>query len=323
MKTSTVLDGAIIKKENKLLKNKPLVGLIIFGVIVSILNPRFLSTANLLNILRQTSINAIIAAGMTFVILTGGIDLSVGSILAICGAVSASMLAAGVNGYIVLIITIILGTILGAISGSFISYGKLQAFITTLVAMTLLRGATLVFTDGKPISMGFGDNALLFDTIGGGYFFGIPVPIYIMIAVFAVCNYVLKNTKFGRYVFAVGGNEEATKLSGINVEKLKVKVYAISGGLAALAGIIITSRLGSAQPTAGTGYELDAIAAVVLGGTSLSGGIGSISGTITGALIIGVLGNALNLLDVSSYYQMMIKAIVILAAVLIDRKTHK
>ncbi|WP_051251569.1 ribose ABC transporter permease [Psychrilyobacter atlanticus] len=323
MKTSTVLDGAIIKKENKLLKNKPLVGLIIFGVIVSILNPRFLSTANLLNILRQTSINAIIAAGMTFVILTGGIDLSVGSILAICGAVSASMLAGGVNGYIVLIITIILGTILGAISGSFISYGKLQAFITTLVAMTLLRGATLVFTDGKPISMGFGDNALLFDTIGGGYFFGIPVPIYIMIAVFAVCNYVLKNTKFGRYVFAVGGNEEATKLSGINVEKLKVKVYAISGGLAALAGIIITSRLGSAQPTAGTGYELDAIAAVVLGGTSLSGGIGSISGTITGALIIGVLGNALNLLDVSSYYQMMIKAIVILAAVLIDRKTHK
>ena len=323
MKTSAALNGTTIKKENKLLKNKPLIGLIIFGVIVSILNPRFLSTANLLNILRQTSINAIIAAGMTFVILTGGIDLSVGSILAICGAVSASMLAGGVNGYIVLIVTIILGTILGAVSGSFISYGKLQAFITTLVAMTLLRGATLVFTDGKPISMGFGENAELFDTIGGGYFFGVPVPIYIMVVVFAVCNYVLKNTKFGRYVFAVGGNEEATKLSGINVEKLKVKVYAISGGLAALAGIIITSRLGSAQPTAGTGYELDAIAAVVLGGTSLSGGIGSISGTITGALIIGVLGNALNLLDVSSYYQMMIKALVILAAVLIDRKTHK
>jgi len=323
MKTNAALNSTTTKKENNLLKNKPLIGLIIFGVIVSILNPRFLSTANLLNILRQTSINAIIAAGMTFVILTGGIDLSVGSILAICGAVSASMLAGGVNGYIVLIVTIILGTILGAISGSFISYGKLQAFITTLVAMTLLRGATLVFTDGKPISMGFGDNAMLFDTIGGGYFFGIPVPIYIMVAVFAVCNYVLKNTKFGRYVFAVGGNEEATKLSGINVEKLKVKVYAISGGLAALAGIIITSRLGSAQPTAGTGYELDAIAAVVLGGTSLSGGVGSISGTITGALIIGVLGNALNLLDVSSYYQMMIKALVILAAVLIDRKTHK
>lgn len=323
MKTSTVQKKTRMKKENKFLKNKPLIGLIIFGVIVSILNPRFLSSANLLNILRQTSINAIIAAGMTFVILTGGIDLSVGSILAICGAVSASMLAGGVNGYIVLIVTLILGTILGAISGSFISYGKLQAFITTLVAMTLLRGATLVFTNGKPISMGFGDNAMLFDTIGGGYLFGIPVPIYIMVVVFVICNYILKNTKFGRYVFAVGGNEEATKLSGINVEKLKVKVYAISGGLAALAGIIITSRLGSAQPTAGTGYELDAIAAVVLGGTSLSGGVGSISGTITGALIIGVLGNALNLLDVSSYYQMMIKALVILAAVLIDRKTNK
>lgn len=323
MKTSAVQKKTMMKEENKFLKNKPLMGLIIFGVIVSILNPRFLSSANLLNILRQTSINAIIAAGMTFVILTGGIDLSVGSILAICGAVSASMLAGGVNGYIVLIVTLILGTILGAISGSFISYGKLQAFITTLVAMTLLRGATLVFTNGKPISMGFGDNAMLFDTIGGGYLLGIPVPIYIMVVVFVICNYILKNTKFGRYVFAVGGNEEATKLSGINVEKLKVKVYAISGGLAALAGIIITSRLGSAQPTAGTGYELDAIAAVVLGGTSLSGGVGSISGTITGALIIGVLGNALNLLDVSSYYQMMIKALVILAAVLIDRKTNK
>lgn len=323
MKTSAVQKKTMMKEENKFLKNKPLMGLIIFGVIVSILNPRFLSSANLLNILRQTSINAIIAAGMTFVILTGGIDLSVGSILAICGAVSASMLAGGVNGYIVLIVTLILGTILGAISGSFISYGKLQAFITTLVAMTLLRGATLVFTNGKPISMGFGDNAMLFDTIGGGYLLGIPVPIYIMVVVFVICNYILKNTKFGRYVFAVGGNEEATKLSGINVEKLKVKVYAISGGLAALAGIIITSRLGSAQPTAGTGYELDAIAAVVLGGTSLSGGVGSISGTVTGALIIGVLGNALNLLDVSSYYQMMIKALVILAAVLIDRKTNK
>ena len=322
MKTNAMSKG-IEKKENRLLKNKPLIGLIIFGIIVSILNPRFLSIANLLNILRQTSINAIIASGMTFVILTGGIDLSVGSILAICGAVSASMLASGVNGYIVFAVTLILGAILGGISGTFISYGKLQAFITTLVAMTLLRGATLVFTDGKPISMGFGDNAILFDTIGGGYFLGVPIPVYIMILVFVVCNYILKNTKFGRYVFAVGGNEEATKLSGIDVDKLKVKVYAISGGLAALAGIIITSRLGSAQPTAGTGYELDAIAAVVLGGTSLSGGVGSISGTITGALIIGVLGNALNLLDVSSYYQMMIKALVILAAVLIDRKTNK
>jgi ribose transport system permease protein len=311
------------KKENKFLKNKPLIGLVIFALIVSVLNPRFLSTANLLNILRQTSINAIIAAGMTFVILTGGIDLSVGSILAICGAVSASMLAGGINGYLVLVFTIILGIILGAISGGFISYGKLQAFITTLVTMTLLRGATLVFTDGKPISMGFGDNALLFDTIGGGYFLGVPVPVYIMIVVFIGCGYILKNTKFGRYVYAIGGNEEATKLSGIDVDRLKVKVYAISGGLSALAGIIITSRLGSAQPTAGTGYELDAIAAVVLGGTSLSGGVGSIGGTITGALIIGVLGNALNLLDVSSYYQMMIKAVVILAAVLIDRKANK
>lgn len=323
MKTNLIFNCLVQKKRNKLLKNKPLFGLIIFGIMVSILNPRFLSIANLLNILKQTSINSIIAAGMTFVILTGGIDLSVGSILAFCGAFASSMLANGINGYVVLILTILLGSILGAISGSFISYAKLQAFITTLVSMTLLRGATLVFTDGKPISMGFGENALLFDFIGGGSFLGIPVPIYIMILVFSICFYILKNTKFGRYVFATGGNEEATKLSGINVEKIKIKVYAISGGLSALAGIILTSRLGSAQPTAGAGYELDAIAAVVLGGTSLSGGVGSISGTITGALIIGVLGNALNLLDVSSYYQMMIKAVVILVAVLIDKKTNK
>ncbi len=312
----------IEKKENILLRNKPLIGLIGFALIVFILNPRFLSITNVLNILRQTSINAIIAAGMTFVILTSGIDLSVGSILAFCGVIAANMLAKGINGYIVFTVAMIVGGVLGSINGVFISYGKLQAFITTLVAMTFLRGATLVYTNGKPISMGFGENAALFDIIGGGNILGIPVPIYIMTIVFLLCDYTLKNTKFGRYVFAVGGNEEATRLSGINVDILKIKVYTIGGVLAALSGIIITSRLGSAQPTAGTGYELDAIAAVVLGGTSLSGGIGSIGGTITGALIIGVLGNALNLLDVSSYYQMMIKAMVILIAVLIDRKVN-
>jgi len=205
----------------------------------------------------------------------------------------------------------------------FISYGKLQAFITTLVTMTLMRGATLVFTDGKPISIGFGDNTSLFGSIGAGNILGIPTPIYIMAVVYGVSYYVLNHTKFGRYVYAVGGNEEATKLSGINVDKVKTKVYAISGVLSALAGIVVTARLFSAQPTAGSGYELDAIAAVVLGGTSLAGGIGRITGTITGALIIGVLGNALNLLNVSSYYQLMIKALVILAAVLMDRKSKK
>ena len=305
----------------KIWSNKPLIGLIIFAVIVSILNPRFLTHANILNVLRQTSINSIIAIGMTLVILTGGIDLSVGSILAFCGAVMASLLNAGYNPLLAFVITLALGLIFGFVNGFLVSKMKLQAFIVTLVTMTFLRGATLVFTEGKPITVD--DGGILFENIGGGYLFDIPIPIYIMVALFILGHYLLMHTKFGRYTYAIGGNEEATKLSGINVDKVKMWVYGLCGMLSALAGIILTSRLYSAQPTAGSGYELDAIAAVVLGGTSLAGGVGRITGTALGALIIGVLGNALNLLNVSSYYQMMIKAVVILIAVLIDRKSNK
>ena len=305
----------------KIWSNKPLIGLIIFAVIVSVLNPRFLTHANILNVLRQTSINSIIAIGMTLVILTGGIDLSVGSILAFCGAVMASLLNAGHNPILAFIVTLALGLVFGFFNGFLVSKMKLQAFIVTLVTMTFLRGATLVFTEGKPITVD--DGGLLFENIGGGFLFDIPIPIYIMIALFVAGHYLLMHTKFGRYTYAIGGNEEATKLSGINVDKVKMWVYGLCGMLSALAGVILTSRLYSAQPTAGSGYELDAIAAVVLGGTSLAGGVGRVTGTALGALIIGVLGNALNLLNVSSYYQMMIKAIVILIAVLIDRKSNK
>lgn len=305
----------------KIWSNKPLIGLIIFAVIVSVLNPRFLTHANILNVLRQTSINSIIAIGMTLVILTGGIDLSVGSILAFCGAVMASLLNAGHNPILAFIVTLALGLVFGFFNGFLVSKMKLQAFIVTLVTMTFLRGATLVFTEGKPITVD--DGGLLFENIGGGYLFDIPIPIYIMIALFVAGHYLIMHTKFGRYTYAIGGNEEATKLSGINVDKVKMWVYGLCGMLSALAGVILTSRLYSAQPTAGSGYELDAIAAVVLGGTSLAGGVGRVTGTALGALIIGVLGNALNLLNVSSYYQMMIKAIVILIAVLIDRKSNK
>ena len=305
----------------KIWSNKPLIGLIIFVIIVSALNPRFLTHANILNVLRQTSINSIIAIGMTLVILTGGIDLSVGSILAICGAVMASLLNAGHNPVLALIVTLILGLIFGFFNGFLVAKMKLQAFIVTLVTMTFLRGATLVFTEGKPITVD--DGGILFENIGGGYLFNIPIPIYIMVALFIAGFYLLSHTKFGRYTYAIGGNEEATKLSGINVDRVKIWVYGLCGMLSALAGVILTSRLYSAQPTAGSGYELDAIAAVVLGGTSLAGGVGRITGTALGALIIGVLGNALNLLNVSSYYQMMIKALVILVAVLIDRKSNK
>ena len=305
----------------KILKNKPLIGLILFSAIVAVINPRFLSVANILNVFRQSSINAVIAIGMTFVILTGGIDLSVGSILAFCGAVSAAMLSSGMNPVLSLLVALVLGLFFGIVNGFLVSVMKLQAFIVTLVTMTFLRGATLVFTNGKPITVN--DGGALFENIGGGYLFNIPIPIYITLILFVAGHYILTNTRFGRYTYAIGGNEEATKLSGIKVNNIKIWIYGISGILSALAGIITTSRLFSAQPTAGTGYELDAIAAVVLGGTSLAGGVGKITGTALGVIIIGVLGNALNLLDVSSYYQMMIKAAVILIAVLIDKKSNK
>ncbi len=303
-----------------LIEQKSLIALLFLIVVVSFLNPNFFTVDNILNILRQTSVNAIIAVGMTLVILTAGIDLSVGSVLALCGAFAASLIAMEVPVLIAVPTALVAGAALGAISGIIIAKGKVQAFIATLVTMTLLRGVTMVYTEGRPISTGFTDTADAFAWFGTGYALGIPVPVWIMVVVFAAAWFLLNHTRFGRYVYALGGNESATRLSGINVDRVKIGVYAICGLLAALAGIIITSRLSSAQPTAGMGYELDAIAAVVLGGTSLMGGKGRIMGTLIGALIIGFLNNALNLLDVSSYYQMIAKAVVILLAVLVDNK---
>ena len=297
-----------------------IIGLIIFSVIIALMNDRFMTISNVMNILRQTSINSIIAAGMTFVILTGGIDLSVGSTLAISGAMAASLIGSGMNPVLAVIVALAIGAGVGMLNGFVISKGKLQPFIVTLATMTVFRGATLVFTDGKPISTGYEANAELYSQIGNGYIGAVPIPIIIMILVFAIGYYVLTGTTIGRYVYALGGNEEATKLSGVNTDRIKIFVYGMSGFFAALAGIIITARLSSAQPTAGQGYELDAIAAVVLGGTSLAGGLGSIMGTVVGALIIGILNNALNLMNVSSYYQLLAKGVVILIAVLIDRK---
>ncbi|MBD0785433.1 ribose ABC transporter permease [Vibrio sp. Y2-5] len=318
-KINSVSEKKWLSKE-WLIEQKSLIALLFLIMVVSFLNPNFFTMDNLMNILRQTSVNAIIAVGMTLVILTGGIDLSVGSVLALCGAFAASLIAIEVPVLIAVPTALIAGAALGAISGFVIAKGKVQAFIATLVTMTLLRGVTMVYTDGRPISTGFTDTADAFAWFGTGYMLGIPVPVWLMAIVFAAAWYLLNHTRFGRYVYASGGNESATRLSGINVDKVKIGVYSICGLLAALAGIIVTSRLSSAQPTAGMGYELDAIAAVVLGGTSLLGGRGKIMGTLIGALIIGFLNNALNLLDVSSYYQMIAKAVVILLAVLVDNK---
>lgn len=296
----------------------PLLGLIILIVIVSILNPSFLEPLNILNLLRQVSINALIAFGMTFVILTGGIDLSVGSILALSSAFVANMLVAGFDPILAIIIGCVLGGVMGMINGIMITKGKMAPFIATLATMTIFRGLTLVYTDGNPIT-GLGDS-MTFQLFGRGYQFGIPVPAITMIITFAVLWIVLHKTAFGRKTYAIGGNEKAAIVSGIKVSRVKIMIYSLAGLLSALAGAILTSRLNSAQPTAGTSYELDAIAAVVLGGTSLSGGRGRIVGTLIGALIIGTLNNGLNLLGVSSFYQMVVKGIVIVIAVLIDRK---
>lgn len=296
----------------------PFIGLILLIIVVSILNPSFLDLSNLLNLLRQISINGLIAFGMTFIILTGGIDLSVGSILALSSAFIALMITSGVDPIIALIIGVLIGFVLGAVNGLLVTKGNMAPFIATLATMTIFRGLTLVITDGNPIT-NLGDS-YLFQLFGKGYFIGIPVPAVTMIIVFVILLIILQKTTFGRHTYAIGGNEVAAKISGIKVNKIKILIYGISGLMSALAGGILTSRLNSAQPTAGTSYELDAIAAVVLGGTSLTGGKGRIVGTLICVLIIGVLNNGLNLLGVSSFYQQVVKGVVILIAVLIDRK---
>lgn len=296
----------------------PFIGLILLIVVISIMNSAFLDLSNLLNLLRQVSINGLIAFGITFVILTGGIDLSVGSILALSSAFTAILITSGLDPIVALIVGVLGGFLLGVFNGVLVTFGSMAPFIATLATMTIFRGLTLVVTDGNPIT-NLGDS-YMFQLFGKGYFFGIPVPAVTMIIVFIILAIILQKTTFGRHTYAIGGNEVASKISGIKVNRVKILIYGISGLMSALAGAILTSRLNSAQPTAGTSYELDAIAAVVLGGTSLTGGKGRIVGTFIGVLIIGVLNNGLNLLGVSSFYQQVVKGIVILIAVLIDRK---
>lgn len=300
-------------------KYKSLIGLVLLCIIITFVTPSFLTVANITNVFTQVSVNAIIAVGMTFVILTGGIDLSVGSTLAISGALGASIIKSTNNIFLAIIVAAIVGIVIGFVNGILIAKGKLQAFIVTLATMTIFRGATLVFTNGTPISK----LPESFLKIGNAKIGFIPVPVIITIVIAAISIYILSQTKFGRYLYALGGNEESAKLSGINTDKIKVLTYVVSGFVSAIAGVIITSRIGSASPNAGVGFELDAIAAVVIGGTSLAGGEGKISGTIIGALIIGVLNNGLNLMNVSPFYQSIVKGLVILIAVLLDKKSRK
>ena len=290
------------------------------GFTMTVLSPSFFTTTNLLNVLRQVSINGILAIGMTFVVLTGGIDLSVGSIVAFCGIVSAGLLRdAQLPIPLVIVISLLIGIALGSFNGYFVAYWNAAPFVVTLSLMTIARGMTYVYSDGKPIS----PLPEEFLAIGKGKMLGIPTPAVILLGVFILSFIVIKYFRIGRYIYAVGGNENSAVVSGINVRAIKMIVYSISGGLCGLAAIILTSRVSAGLPQAGQGYELDAIAATVIGGTSLSGGRGRLWGTILGALLLGIVSNGLDLLNVSSFYQQIVKGVIILAAILIDSKRVK
>ncbi|AOR72251.1 sugar ABC transporter permease [Burkholderia stabilis] len=297
----------------------PLVGLVVVCVAMMIASPGFLSAANLENVLRQVSINAIIAVGMTCVILTGGIDLSVGSVMALSGTLAAGLMVAGVNAVAALAIGIAVGLGFGFLNGVFVALAGMPPIIVTLATMGIARGLALIYTGGYPID-GLPDWVAFF---GSGKVLGIQAPVLIMLIVYASAWLLLEGMPFGRYVYAIGGNEQATRLTGVRVARVKLIVYTLAGLTSALAAIVLTGRLMSGQPNAGVGFELDAIAAVVMGGTSISGGRGAILGTLVGALLLGVLNNGLNMIGVNPYVQNVIKGGIILLAIYISRERSR
>ena len=294
-----------------------LLAFVFLVIVISLLSPQFLKLPNIINILRQTSVNGIIAVGMTFVIITGGIDLSVGSLVALTSVVACSFAHPGEFSVLFpLAIGLVVGLFGGFLNGFIIAKKHIAPFIVTLGMMTIARGLALVYTNGRPV-INLSDN---FNNIGGGYLAGIPIPILIFGLVALFGFFILKYTRFGRYIYAVGGNEESARIAGINTKAIIMGVYTITGFLSGLAGIVLSLRVMSGSPAIGQGYELDAIAAVVIGGSSLNGGVGSIGGTVLGVLIIGVMNNGLDLLNVSSYWQQIVKGIIIIIAVLLDSK---
>jgi ribose transport system permease protein len=290
----------------------------ILCVVFSLFAPHFLSSDNLLNVTLQASITAIIAAGMTFVILTGGIDLSVGSVVALSGIIATSVLKLSIAPALVLPLAVLaalaFGAASGGVAGAFVARFSVAPFIVTLALMTVWRGVAFLATEGRPVW----DLPPSFGALGGARVLGVPVPTLVMAAVFIAAHVALTASRFGRHVVAVGGNSEAARLAGIRTKRVVLAVYVACGALASLSGVLLASRMNSGQPNAGLSYELDVIAAVVVGGTSLSGGRGSIVGTFLGAMLIAVLRNGLNLLDVSSYVQQVVVGVVILFAVFID-----
>jgi ribose transport system permease protein len=300
-----------------------LIALAIEIILFSSLSQYFFTADNILNVTLQTSITAIIAAGMTFVILTAGIDLSIGAVVAVCGIIATSILKFDIPFALSFPLAILAGVAIGAasglVAGIFVTRFNITPFIVTLALMTIWRGSSYMFTDGRPV-WGLPEQ---FSFLGSGRLLAVPVPTLVMIVVYILAWILLKHTRFGRYVYAVGGNKEAARLAGIGTTGVLIRVYMISGILAAVSGILLASRMNSGQPNAGLMYEMDVIAAVVVGGTSLFGGRGSIIGTFIGAMLIGVLRNGLNLLNVNSYVQMVVLGVVILLAVLLDQMRSK
>ncbi len=298
-----------------------LIGLFAMCVVLSFTtNGVFYSQRNLINVLRQVSSNACLAFGMTFAIITGGIDLSVGSILALSGTLSAGLIVhSGFSPMGAVATSIILGTALGLFNGFMIAKTTIPPFIVTLAMMQIARGAAYIYSNGQPI------RAMIpeYNVIGAGYLGPIPLPVVYMLVFLIICVLLLSKTRFGRHVYAVGGNDKAAIFSGVNVARTKMLVYTMSGFLAAFTGVVLCARMSSGQPTAGQGFEMDAIAATVLGGTSMSGGVGKIGSTMIGVLIIGVLNNGLNLLGLNSFWQQIAKGIVILLAVYVDMLKKK
>jgi len=294
--------------------------LLVICLIFALGSSDFLTPSNLLNVALQTSMIAIVAIGMTFTILTAGIDLSVGSLMALCGALAAGLaVRQGLGTYGGIGLALLVGLLLGAVNGLLIVRGGMPPFVATLAMMAVGRGLTLVYTQGRPIA-GIEKNFIFWGT---GRLLGIPIPVILMVLIALIAFVILRHTRFGLYVYATGGNEETTRLAGVSPNWIKLAAYVISGLTAALGGVLLAARLWSAQPNAAVGWELDAIAAPVLGGTSLFGGVGGIGGTLVGAFIIGVLSNGLNLLGVPSYYQQVIKGVVFILAVMLDLLTKR
>jgi ribose transport system permease protein len=307
-------------------KFQSVLALALMVIALSLMTDKFLTMDNGLNVLRQICANLCLSIGMTIIILSGGIDLSVGSILALSGAMAAGLLKNGIavpgtdlfiefttSGAIAA--GILVGAALGWFNGFAITRFRLPPFVATLGMLSIARGLTMLWTGGFPITR-LGDS---FGFMGSGHLVGVPMPVWITGALVALFILIMKRTRFGRHVYAVGGNERAATLSGLNVNRIKLLVYTLGGALAGVAGLLVTARLDSATPNAGLSYELDSIAAVVIGGTSLNGGRGTILGTVLGCLIIGVLNNGLVLLEVSPFWQQVIKGLVILVAVAVDK----